>query len=155
MYGKNLRAYGRAKINAEISVADPYIITKMLLQGVFERLAQAKGAIERGDLHQKASRLASASNILQFLKSTLDFSQNERIAGNLYDLYSFMQDQIVDATIKLDCKPIDNAIHVLMPIKNAWDKLPVRAREEANRIKSPQERMEQFSYNQSLSQGVV
>lgn len=54
MYGRNLRAYQKTTVNAEISVADPYYVTKLLYQGLFERLAQAKGAIERGDLALKA-----------------------------------------------------------------------------------------------------
>lgn len=54
MYGRNLRAYQKTTVNAEISVADPYYVTKLLYQGLFERLAQAKGAIERGDLALKS-----------------------------------------------------------------------------------------------------
>ena len=46
MYGRNLKAYQKTTVTAEISVADPYYVTKLLFQGVFERLAQAKGAIE-------------------------------------------------------------------------------------------------------------
>lgn len=119
MYGRNLKAYRQTSVRAEISVADPYVITKMLYQGVFERLAQAKGAILRGDLATKASRLASAVAILEHLKTTLDFNQNKQIAQNLFDLYSFMIDKLNDATVNVQIEPIDDALRVLMPIKSA------------------------------------
>ena len=65
MYGRNLKAYQKTTVTAEISVADPYYVTKLLFQGVFERLAQAKGAIERGDLALKAKKLSSATAIIE------------------------------------------------------------------------------------------
>ena len=110
MYGRNLKAYQKTTVTAEISVADPYYVTKLLFQGVFERLAQAKGAIERGDLALKAKKLSSATAIIENLRSTLDFSQSQSIAQSLFDIYSYMLDQIADASIMVDTKPIDNAI---------------------------------------------
>ena len=87
MYGRNLRAYQKTTVQAEFSVADPYYVTKLLYQGLFERLAQAKGAIERGDLALKAKKLSTATAILENLRSTLDFSQSKSIAQGLYEIY--------------------------------------------------------------------
>ena len=114
MYGRNLRAYQKTTVNAEISVADPYYVTKLLYQGLFERLAQAKGAIERGDLALKAKKLSTATAILENLRSTLDFSQSKSIAQGLYDIYSYMIDQVAEASLNLMTQPIDNAIRALM-----------------------------------------
>lgn len=119
MYGRNLRAYQKTTVNAEISVADPYYVTKLLYQGLFERLAQAKGAIERGDLALKAKKLSTATAILENLRSTLDFSQSKSIAQGLYDIYSYMIDQVAEASLNLMTQPIDNAIRALMPIKKS------------------------------------
>ena len=94
MYGNKIGAYKKANLTAEISVAEPYIVTKMLYQGVFERIAQAKGAITRGDLETKAKKLSSATAILENLKSSLDFSINAGLAQSLYDLYCFIIDMI-------------------------------------------------------------
>ena len=47
MYGRNLKAYKTTNLEAEISVADPHRIISMMYDGLFERIAQAKGAIER------------------------------------------------------------------------------------------------------------
>ena len=132
----SLNVQRQTSLSAELSVADPYIITKMLYQGLFERLAKAKGAIERGDLESKGKLLGSATAILENLKSTLDFSVNAHLAQNLFDLYSYMLDKVADASVNLNCRAIDNAIKVFLPIKEAWDKIPVSAQQEANRIRA-------------------
>ncbi len=135
MYGRKLEAY-RTSLSAEIAVADPYVVTKMLYQGLFERLIKAKSAIERGDYETKGRLLGSATAILENLKSTLDYSFNRNIALNLFDLYSYMIDNVAEASINLNCAALDNAIKVFLPIKKAWDKIPVSAQEEANRLRA-------------------
>ncbi|MBO6258336.1 MAG: flagellar export chaperone FliS [Succinivibrio sp.] len=155
MYGRKLNAYRQTNLQAEISVADPYIVTKMLYQGVFERLAQAKGAIMRGDLATKAKKLATASTILENLKSTLDFSINKDLAQSLYDIYSYMLDKIADATIEVSCKPIDEAVKIFMPIKQAWDSLPMSARQEANERRTEEQRQDQQFRDGAMTKGSI
>ncbi|MCR5536291.1 MAG: flagellar export chaperone FliS [Succinivibrio sp.] len=154
MYGNKIGAYKKASLTAEISVADPYIVTKMLYQGIFERIAQAKGAISRGDLETKAKKLSSATAILENLKSTLDFSVNESLAQSLYDLYCFIIDKISDASIKLTCEPLDEALRVFMPIKEAWDALPIQAQQEARSKRSAEQIAEQ-SFKPVLASGRI
>lgn len=155
MYGRNLRAYQKTTVNAEISVADPYYVTKLLYQGLFERLAQAKGAIERGDLALKAKKLSTATAILENLRSTLDFSQSESIAQGLYDIYSYMIDQVAEASLNLMTQPIDNAIRALMPIKKAWDSIPVTAQQEAASKRTQEQLNVDLNHADNMAKGSV
>ena len=155
MYGRNLRAYQKTTVNAEISVADPYYVTKLLYQGLFERLAQAKGAIERGDLALKAKKLSTATAILENLKSTLDFSQSKSIAQGLYDIYSYMIDQVAEASLNLMTQPIDNAIRALMPIKKAWDSIPVTAQQEAASKRTQEQLNVDLNHADNMAKGSV
>ena len=155
MYGRNLRAYQKTTVNAEISVADPYYVTKLLYQGLFERLAQAKGAIERGDLALKAKKLSTATAILENLRSTLDFSQSKSIAQGLYDIYSYMIDQVADASLNLMTQPIDNAIRALMPIKKAWDSIPVTAQQEAASKRTQEQLNVDLNHADNMAKGSV
>lgn len=140
LYGRNLKAYRNTGIRAEMSVSDPYNITKLLYQGLFARLAQAKGALVRGDLSTKAHLLAQSTAIIENLRSTIDFSYNKSIAQSLFDLYSFMLDRITSASLELNAVYIDEALRVLAPIKNAWEKIPQSARDEASALrKAPNE----------------
>ena len=155
MYGRNLRAYQKTTVNAEISVADPYYVTKLLYQGLFERLAQAKGAIERGDLALKAQKLSTATAILENLRSTLDFSQSKSIAQGLYDIYSYMIDQVAEASLNLMTQPIDNAIRALMPIKKAWDSIPVTAQQEAASKRTQEQLNVDLNHADNMAKGSV
>lgn len=155
MYGRNLRAYQKTTVNAEISVADPYYVTKLLYQGLFERLAQAKGAIERGDLALKAKKLSTATAILENLRSTLDFSQSKTIAQGLYDIYSYMIDQVAEASLNLMTQPIDNAIRALMPIKKAWDSIPVTAQQEAASKRTQEQLNVDLNHADNMAEGSV
>ena len=155
MYGRNLRAYQKTTVNAEISVADPYYVTKLLYQGLFERLAQAKGAIERGDLALKAKKLSTATAILENLRSTLDFSQSKSIAQGLYDIYSYMIDQVAEASLNLMSQPIDNAIRALMPIKKAWDSIPVTAQQEAASKRTQEQLNVDLNHADNMAKGSV
>lgn len=155
MYGRNLRAYQKTTVNAEISVADPYYVTKLLYQGLFERLAQAKGAIERGDLALKAKKLSTATAILENLRSTLDFSQSKSIAQGLYDIYSYMIDQVAEASLNLMTQPIDNAIRVLMHIKKAWDSIPVTAQQEAASKRTQEQLNVDLNHADNMAKGSV
>lgn len=155
MYGRNLRAYQKTTVNAEISVADPYYVTKLLYQGLFERLAQAKGAIERGDLALKSKKLSTATAILENLRSTLDFSQSKSIAQGLYDIYSYMIDQVAEASLNLMTQPIDNAIRALMPIKKAWDSIPVTAQQEAASKRTQEQLNVDLNHADNMAKGSV
>ena len=155
MYGRNLRAYQKTTVNAEISVDDPYYVTKLLYQGLFERLAQAKGAIERGDLALKAKKLSTATAILENLRSTLDFSQSKSIAQGLYDIYSYMIDQVAEASLNLMTQPIDNAIRALMPIKKAWDSIPVTAQQEAASKRTQEQLNVDLNHADNMAKGSV
>ena len=155
MYGRNLRAYQKTTVNAEISVADPYYVTKLLYQGLFERLAQAKGAIERGDLALKAKKLSTATTILENLRSTLDFSKSKSIAQGLYNIYSYMIDQVAEASLNLMTQPIDNAIRALMPIKKAWDSIPVTAQQEAASKRTQEQLNVDLNHADNMAKGSV
>ena len=155
MYGRNLKAYQKTNVNAELSVADPYYVTKLLYQGLYERIAQAKGAIERGDLALRAKKLSSATAILENLRSTLDFSRSQSIAQSLYDIYSYMMDQIAEATIQIATQPLDNALRAFLPIKKAWDAIPVAAQKEAQALRTKEQLDIDLNHDASIAKGCI
>ena len=138
-----MKEYRKASVNAELAMADPYTITKALFQGVFERLGQAKGAIARGDLEEKAD--------------TLDPSQAPEIAKNLAFIYDFMLAKIADASMQVSAQPIDDALKVFMPIKDAWDSIPQSAIKEAEAKMRANQKHFQHNYDptKNLVEGAI
>jgi len=132
MYGRNLKAYQRTNLEAELSVASPPRNIQMLFNGLLERLSQAKGAIERKDYEYKANRISKALGIIEGLQGALDRKENPALGDKMYALYDYMKELLGEASSTLDEKPIDEVISLLMPIKNAWDNIPEDIKQKTN-----------------------
>ncbi len=124
MYGRNLKAYKKTNIEAELAVADPHRIIQMLYEGLIERLSQAKGAIIRNDMEYKANRISKAMGILYGLQNFLDKKADPELYERLYALYGYMIELLNKAQVSLKTEPIDECINLIIPIKQAWDQIP-------------------------------
>lgn len=131
-YGRNLKAYNRTKLEAELLVATPYRVTQMLFEGLIERLSQAKGYIETGDLAKKADFISKAMGIINGLQGAVDPSYDEELGARIIGLYDYMKIRLNDANATNSTEPIDEVIKLITPIKEAWDQIPVEIQDEQN-----------------------
>jgi flagellar protein FliS len=122
MYHKNLKAYKSNNAEAEMSVADPHRVIQMMMQGLLERLAQAKGAIDRRDYEAKSNLISKSMAIINGLQDSLDLSQGQ-IAVDLAALYIYMNERLVDASRNMDKTCIDEVANLLITIKSGWDQI--------------------------------
>lgn len=134
MYQRNLKAYKVASVAADLAVADPHRVIQLMMQGLLERLAQAKGAIERHDMEAKAVAVSKAQGLLHGLQDALDMSQGE-LAEDLYRLYSYMDERIWDASLALDSAPVDEVMALMVTIKSGWDQLPEAAKQQGYQMR--------------------
>lgn len=132
MYGRNLKAYKRTNLEAELSVADPHRVIQMMYEGLIERLSQAKGAILRHDFEYKADRISKAVGIINGLQSALDSSKDPDLGQRMYALYDYMKELLNKASVSLEVAQIDEVINLILPIKAAWDQIPQDIKEKTN-----------------------
>ena len=132
MYGRNLKAYKKTNLEAELSVADPHRVIQMMYEGLIERLSQAKGAIMRHDYEYKADRISKAVGIINGLQSALDNRSNPELGQRTFALYDYMKELLTKASVSLDTAPIDEVINLILPIKQAWDQIPQDIKEKTN-----------------------
>lgn len=132
MYGRNLKAYKKTNLEAELSVADPHRVIQMMYEGLIERLSQAKGAIMRHDYEYKADRISKAVGIINGLQSALDNRSNPELGQRMFALYDYMKELLTKASVSLDTDPIDEVINLILPIKQAWDQIPQDIKEKTN-----------------------
>jgi len=130
MNNKSLGVYKKSSLEAELSVADPHKVIQLLMQGFLERVAQAKGAIERSDYQLKSDRISSANAILNGLKDSLDMSQGD-ISEKLFSLYEYMGERLLDASVQMDVSPLDESMKLMLMIKESWDKIPDQEKQKA------------------------
>ena len=132
MYGRNLKAYKKTNLEAELSFADPHRVIQMMYEGLIERLSQAKGAIMRHDYEYKADRISKAVGIINGLQSALDNRSNPELGQRMFALYDYMKELLTKASVSLDTAPIDEVINLILPIKQAWDQIPQDIKEKTN-----------------------
>ena len=60
---KAINAYQKDSLKQQLVNADPHKLTLMLMSGAIDRLAYAKGAIDRTDLVAKSEYLSKATAI--------------------------------------------------------------------------------------------
>lgn len=136
MYNKGLKAYNSVGVSNQAAMADPYRVIQMLLQGALDKMAYAKGAIERKDHAEKAKNLTKSVAIVSALQGSLDMDVKADVTNNLFDLYSFVMDQLTDVSIDNDVEKLDQTMFVIRQIKEGWDAIPVSAREEGLRLQA-------------------
>ena len=128
---KGINAYKKGNLKQEISQADPHKLTLMLMQGTLDKLAYTKGCIERKDYAGKSEHISKATAILMNLRDTLELEAGVDVAGNLYSLYDYMIQRLIDANVQNNLKIVDEVISLLLPIKTAWSQIPESAKQEA------------------------
>ena len=126
-----INAYRKGNLKQDIANADPHKLTLMLMQGALDRIAYAKGAMERREYELKSQYISRVTAILINLRDTLDLKLGGETAENLFALYDFMIERLNDAHIKNDLKMLDEVTNLLVPIRDAWVQIPEEAKQEA------------------------
>ncbi|APV41378.1 flagellar export chaperone FliS [Pseudomonas frederiksbergensis] len=118
-----LRQYQKVNSHAQISEASPHRLVQMLMEGGLDRMAQAKGALARGDIAQKGLMIGKAAEIIGGLRQGLeaDKSTNPESIKELDGLYAYMMDRLTEANLRNDANIIDEVSGLLVTIKSGWD----------------------------------
>lgn len=129
-YGKKraMAQYGKVAAQSEGDYASPHRLVQMLMEGALDKMATAKGCIQREDLEGKSAQITWATSIINGLRASLDPEKGGEIAANLEDLYSYMLQRLIDANIANDPAVIDEAMGLMLEIKGAWDAMPEHIR---------------------------
>ncbi|WP_426212040.1 flagellar export chaperone FliS [Pseudomonas sp. TWR2-1-1] len=120
-----LRQYQKVNSHAQISEASPHRLIQMLMEGGLDRMAQAKGAMSRGDIPQKVVLITKAIDIITGLRQGMDESKTEdKVAFQRQDsLYEYMTIRLTQANAQNDPEIIDEVARLLITVKSGWDEI--------------------------------
>ncbi|WP_100642155.1 flagellar export chaperone FliS [Alteromonas facilis] len=130
-----INAYKKGGLKQSVASADPHKLTLMLMQGALDKMAYAKGCMERKDLAGRSEHLSRATAIVINLRDTLDMSSGGEVADNLYSLYDYMVQRLTDANVENSLQIVDEVISLLSPIRDAWLQIPEEAKQQAYEAK--------------------
>jgi len=118
---KALRQYQQVNTQSGVAYASPHRLIQMLMEGALERIATAKGCIQRQDIAAKGEQIGKAVDIIGGLREGLNHEAGGDIAANLDMLYDYLQRRLLQANLNSDITILDEVANLLRPIKEAWD----------------------------------
>ena len=116
-----LRQYQKIGAQAQTSEASPHRLVQMLMEGGLDRIAQAKGAMERRDIASKGIFISKAIGIVGGLREGLDLENQAESVAELDALYTYMTKRLAEANAKTDPKILDEVADLLRTVKEGWD----------------------------------
>jgi flagellar protein FliS len=116
-----LKSYRTVGAHAQVATADPYKLVQLLLANAIERLAAARGHMERREVARKGEQISKVIAVLNALDGSLNMAQGGEIAENLRRLYEYMSLRLVKANLEDDLVGLDEVAALIRNIKDGWD----------------------------------
>jgi flagellar secretion chaperone FliS len=124
-------AYHSVGVHGGVTGAAPHGLVLMLMNAAMERMAIARGCIDRGDIVRKSSVLHSCVTIMAELRGSLNLAEGGALAQNLDDLYDYMIRQLMLANARSDAGLVMEVSHLLDEIRGAWTAIGPEVRNAA------------------------
>ncbi|MCS7300829.1 MAG: flagellar export chaperone FliS [Fimbriimonadales bacterium] len=125
MYG-GVNGYERY-LETAVETASPARLIVMLYDGAIRFIHEAAYAMRQRDYETQNAKLLRAQKILAELISSLDFEKGGDIAENLFRLYTYMYNQLVEANIHDKVELLEHVSSLLSDLREAWDTIATEA----------------------------
>lgn len=122
--GRATQAYASVGAQSSVAAASPHRLIQLLMDGALDRLAVAKGHMQRKDVQRKIVAIDRIMSIVDGLRMSLDHSVNAEMSENLENLYDYMNRRLLLANINNDEGALDEVSSLLKELKEAWDAIP-------------------------------
>jgi flagellar protein FliS len=119
-----MKQYRQNHVQGGIETASPHRLVQMLMEGALEKIMAAKGFMAAKEIAKKGEHISWAISIIDSLRSCLNLEVGGDFAQNLFELYSYMEQRLLDANIKNDPALLDEVAHLILEIKAGWDAIP-------------------------------
>ncbi len=116
-----LNQYAKVGTNTSVEAASPHRLIQMLMEGALEKIATAKGHMQRGEIEPKGRYISWAISIINGLAASLDMEKGGDLAERLSTLYQYMNDQLFQANLKNDVEKLDEVANLMREVKAGWD----------------------------------
>lgn len=114
-------AYQRINVETSMHTIDQYQLVNLLLDGVLNAIATARGALARGDVLTKCNSITKAVRILEEgLMTALDREAGGELAQNLGAIYDYSLRRLVLANARNDDAMMQEVMRLIEPIAQGW-----------------------------------
>lgn len=114
-------AYKRVAVETSVQGAAPHTLVGLLFDALLQSIAEARGAMVRGDTAAKGAALGKAVRILEEgLKAGLNLRDGGELAANLRDLYSYSTMRLTQANLRNDPRALEEVSQLIEPVAQSW-----------------------------------
>lgn len=114
---RSVDAYGAAAAESRTE------LVLRLMTGAQDRIASARGHMQRGRRAEKGEAIGKAIRLIDGLRTSLDLEQGGEIAANLNALYDYMTRRLTEANLRDDPQMLDEVGGLLGEIRSAWEQI--------------------------------
>lgn len=112
--------YRETHVRGSVDSADRHQLTGMLLDTLIERMNQARGHIQHGNVTGKGETVSKAVAILGELRQSLDHAVDGSLSGRLDSLYDYVTRRLLQAQLDNDANALGECVDLITPIRDAW-----------------------------------
>ena len=113
--------YHKAAVEIGVAGADPHQLISMLFDGYATAVAEARGAMRRGDVATKCAAISRAVRIVdEGLRAGLDPRAGGALARDLDELYLYVTRRLTEANLHNREALLDECMSLMQPIHEAW-----------------------------------
>lgn len=124
MYAVN--PYDTYKQNS-VNMASKEQLLLMLVDGAVKYTKIARLAIEKKDIQRAHKELVRVQDIFTELMVTLDMESGS-LAKDLFNLYEFIKNKLIEANMKKDIKIIDEILPLIQEVSDMWHEVAKKAK---------------------------
>ena len=117
---RGLDEYRWTDLPSLVDENDPHRLVQLMLDGAVARVAQARGALEAGEIPLKCELIGKAINLVEGLRACLDEDRGGEIAQNLAALYEYMARRLVAANAFNDGDILREIGSLLQELQSGW-----------------------------------
>ncbi len=128
MISYGAKQYQTVGTQSGIENASPHRLIQMLINGVLERINNARGQMQRNEVAAKGESIGSAISIIGGLQASLNKESGGNIAENLDNLYDYISNQLMMANQSDNISLLDESTKLMLEIKTGWDGIEKEAK---------------------------
>jgi flagellar secretion chaperone FliS len=129
---RGLNQYRQVAVHTGVAAATPHRLIQMLLEGALDRLASARGHIQRREFDQKSRMITLTIAIVEGLRASLNRDAGGDLANHLDSLYEYMTNRLFAINSTNDLTILEEVTGLLRQIKEGWDSIADVANANAN-----------------------
>lgn len=115
-----LHSYQQVKRATLVEGASPHRLVEMLYEGALSNIAISRKHIESNDRQMLHVHIDKAVAIVQELQASLKDYQSNEISANLFDIYSYIVNTLMDSEKNMDDDSLKTCLELIGILSDAW-----------------------------------